>query len=160
MEDCFDTVLCVNVLEYLEDPAAVVRSLRRTLKSGGSLIVLVPQGPGLFGAVDRGLGHKRRFRQAEVRRMLEAEGLAIERVYQFNRGGTPPWWAYSRIFGVGNITKPVLKIFDKSVWLWRRIDGLLPWPGLSLIVVARHGSAEPARERDATGEAVSRNVRV
>jgi hypothetical protein len=29
-----------------------------------------------------------------------------------------------------------LKIFDKSVWLWRRLDGLLPWSGLSLIAVA------------------------
>jgi hypothetical protein len=31
----------------------------------------------------------------------------------------------------------VLKIFDKSVWLLRRIDVLMPWPGLSLIIVAR-----------------------
>jgi hypothetical protein len=29
-----------------------------------------------------------------------------------------------------------LKIFDKTVWIWRRIDRLLPWRGLSLIVVA------------------------
>jgi len=31
----------------------------------------------------------------------------------------------------------VLKIFDKSVWLWRRLDVLLPWPGLSLLAVGR-----------------------
>jgi len=30
-----------------------------------------------------------------------------------------------------------LKLFDKTVWIWRRIDGLLPWQGLSLIAVAR-----------------------
>jgi len=23
------------------------------------------------------------------------------------------------------------------VWIWRRLDGLMPWPGLSLIIVAR-----------------------
>ena len=33
--------------------------------------------------------------------------------------------------------KVFLKIFDKTVWLWRRIDPVLPWKGLSLIVVAR-----------------------
>src|SRR4051795_5109466 len=32
MEGCFDTVLCVNVLEYLEDPSATLQAIRRTLK--------------------------------------------------------------------------------------------------------------------------------
>jgi hypothetical protein len=36
----------------------------------------------------------------------------------------------------GRISKVMLKIFDKTVWFWRRVDGLLPWPGLSLVIVA------------------------
>ena len=43
LENCFDTVLCINVLEYMEDPAAVLRSLNATLKPGGVMVVLVPQ---------------------------------------------------------------------------------------------------------------------
>jgi SAM-dependent methyltransferase len=144
MERCFDTVLCLNVLEYLDDPAALARRLRATLKPGGVMVVLVPQGPGLYGTLDRRLGHKRRYRAAEARRLLEAEGFAVERLYQFNKGGAPPWWIYSKIFRSGHINKPVLKIFDKTVWLWRRIDSLLPWRGLSLIAVARN--AVPAAE--------------
>jgi hypothetical protein len=35
-----------------------------------------------------------------------------------------------------HISKVMLKIFDKTVWIWRRIDGLLPWRGLSLVAVA------------------------
>ena len=31
-------------------------------------------------------------------------------------------------------------MFDKTVWIWRRIDAILPWRGLSLIVVARQTS--------------------
>src|SRR5205823_14210928 len=31
LENCFDTVLCLNVLEYLDEPARVVQSLRTTL---------------------------------------------------------------------------------------------------------------------------------
>jgi hypothetical protein len=52
----------------------------------------------------------------------------------------------------------VLKIFDKTVWLWRRIDPLLPWPGLSLIMVARKSrAATPSRSRDGAGT-VSRGL--
>jgi hypothetical protein len=36
------------------------------------------------------------------------------------------------------INKAWLKFFDKTVWLWRRLDFLLPWRGLSLIVIARN----------------------
>jgi SAM-dependent methyltransferase len=140
LERCFDTILCLNVLEYLDDPARLLDSLRDTLKPGGVLIVLVPQGPGLFGTLDQSLGHRRRFGAAELRRLLAERGLAAETEYSFNRAGTPPWWAYSRLFGSKHINKPVLKLFDKTVWLWRRLDGLMPWPGLSLIMVARKGS--------------------
>src|SRR5438876_8990479 len=48
LAETFDTALCVNVLEYVADPAATLENLRKTLKPGGRLIVLVPQGPGLY----------------------------------------------------------------------------------------------------------------
>ena len=158
MERCFDTAVCLNVLEYLDDPAAMLRSVRAALKPGGSVIVLAPQGPGLFGNVDRRLGHKRRYRAAELRALLEAEGFTVEQQYQFNRVGTLPWWAFSRAMGAGNINKLVLKIFDKTVWVWRRIDGLLPWPGLSLIVVARNATAAPAGGAPSRPEAIRQGL--
>jgi len=61
LEGRFDTVLCLNVLEYLDDPGGVLDSLRSTLKTNGALVVLVPCGPRLFGTLDRSLGHKRRY---------------------------------------------------------------------------------------------------
>src|SRR5207253_1829611 len=60
MENTFDTVLAINVLEYLDNPAATVHSLELSLKAGGRLITLVPQGPGLFGSLDKAMGHRRR----------------------------------------------------------------------------------------------------
>jgi glycosyltransferase involved in cell wall biosynthesis len=146
MERCFDTALCVNVLEYLDDPRPVLEAARAVLKPGGSLIVLAPQAPALFGSVDRRLGHKRRYCAADLRSLLAAEGFAVETVYQFNKAGMLPWWAFSRLVRAGNISKVVLKIFDKTVWLWRRVDALLPWQGLSLIVVARSQSADAGVE--------------
>ncbi|HEV2444499.1 MAG TPA: methyltransferase, partial [Candidatus Sulfopaludibacter sp.] len=140
----FDTVLCLNVLEYLDDPGPALDSLYAALKPGGVLLVLVPNGLGLFGSLDRRLGHKRRYNAAEARRLLESHGFAIDALRTFNKAGTAPWWAYGKLFGSRNINKLVLKIFDKTVWIWRRIDGLMPWPGLSLIVAARKPSANAA----------------
>jgi len=137
MEASFDTVLCLNVLEYLDDPVAVLRSLGATLKPGGQLVALTPHGPRLFGGLDIGMGHKRRYSVAAARQLMEAAGLTVERTLQFNKAGAPPWWIYSRLAGRRRINKPVLKIFDKTVWIWRRLDGILPWGGLSLVVVAR-----------------------
>jgi len=142
LDSHFDTVLCLNVLEYLDSPGDAVSSLGATLKPRGVLILLVPQGPSLFGSLDRSLGHKCRFSAAGLRTLLEARGFAVERAYNFNRAGAPPWFLYSRLFGSRKISKLVLKVFDKTVWIWRRIDRLMPWRGLSLIVVARKdGSA-------------------
>ena len=157
MENCFDTVLCLNVLEYLEDPGAVVESLRTTLKPNGTLVVLVPQSPRLFGSLDRSLGHKQRYTPATARRLLAAGGFDILKIESFNKAGAPPWWAYSRLSGSRNINKPVLKIFDKTVWFWRRVDRLIPWPGLSLIVVGRKGreAAAESADRDVTAREVS-----
>ncbi len=152
MEECFDTVLCLNVLEYLPDPEAALVSLRRTLRPGGRIVVLVPMGPGLFGSLDRAMGHLRRFSAGEARRALESQGFEVERVWGFNKAGTPPWWVYSKLAGSRRINKLTLKIFDKTVWIWRHIDGLLPWRGLSLIAAGRKTAASdpPAESAPAT----------
>jgi SAM-dependent methyltransferase len=153
MDGCFDTVLCLNVLEYLEDPRRALEALRKTLQPNGVLVALAPQGPGLFGSVDRSLGHLRRYSKSQAIETLEEAGFAVEKVYQFNKAGTLPWWAYSKIVQSKRINKPVLKVFDKTVWLWRRIEGLLPWPGLSLIIVARN---QPRGDNASTDERSTR----
>jgi SAM-dependent methyltransferase len=137
LADSFDSVLCLNVLEYLKDPADTVSALYGVLKPGGSLLVLVPQNPALYGGIDRRLGHVRRFRAAELREMLERAGFRTERMYQLNKIGALAWRLYGGLLQRKAISKVTLKLFDESVWFWRRVDFALPWNGLSLIAVAR-----------------------
>ena len=61
----------------------------------------------------------------------------MERVHQLNKIGAVSWWIYGKLLGRKKIAKSSLKLFDKTVWIWRRIDGLMPWRGLSLIAIAR-----------------------
>ena len=148
LENCFDTVLCLNVLEYVDDPRGSIESMRSRLNPGGTLVVLAPQHGFLYGALDRSLGHKRRFERAELEQLLRGAGFEVERAFSLNKIGTPPWWISSKLLGSKRINKLTLKIFDKTVWLWRRVDPILPWPGLSLVLVARKsgGADSPARE--------------
>jgi glycosyltransferase involved in cell wall biosynthesis len=158
VETFFDTVLCLNVLEYMDNPAAVVRSLSGTLKTNGVLVILAPHVEGLFGSLDRSLGHKRRYSRASIRQLVEGEGFTVERLLHFNKAGVPPWWAYSRILGSHHINKPVLKIFDKTVWLWSRVDRFVPWPGLSLVLMARKGATAQGTGGEAQGDRVPQST--
>ncbi|HEX2726115.1 MAG TPA: methyltransferase domain-containing protein, partial [Beijerinckiaceae bacterium] len=132
-----DTVLCLNVLEYVEDPAATLGWAAQLLRPGGTLLVLVPQSPSLYCSIDRTLGYRRRFSREDIGRLLTGAGLDIERTHQLNRVGAPAWWLYGKLLGRARINRVTLKAFDKTVWLWRRIEFLLPWRGLTLIAVAK-----------------------
>jgi glycosyltransferase involved in cell wall biosynthesis len=137
LDQPFDTAVCVNVLETVEDPERVLESLREHVKPGGNIVVLVPQGTGLFGTLDVAMGHKRRFSKAEITAMLQKAGFKVETTRQLNKVGAVSWWIYGKVLHRKKIAKIALKLFDKTVWIWRRIDGALPWPGLSLVVIAR-----------------------
>jgi len=54
-----------------------------------------------------------------------------------NKFGTLAWAVYGGLLRRKSINKLTLKLFDKSVWLWRRVNPLLPWRGLSLVILAR-----------------------
>jgi hypothetical protein len=68
----------------------------------------------------------------------------VERVNGLNKAGVPGWWLVGRVLRRKRLSKLTLKIFDKTIWLWRVLDYVLPWPGLSMLVVARKPSAPGA----------------
>ena len=137
VEGPFESVLCVNVLEYQQQPEMVLSRLHDCLVPQGKLVLLVPQSPGLFGSLDRTLGHRQRFTRGEIERQARQAGFVVERTVQLNKMGALFWWLSSRVLRVEKLSKVFLKLFDKTVWLWRMLDPLLPWNGLSLILIGR-----------------------
>ncbi|MGC4053410.1 MAG: methyltransferase [Paludibaculum sp.] len=133
----FDSAIAINVLEGLSKPETALAGLHRALKTGGRLLILAPQGRGIFGTVDQAMGQLRRFDQKELEKMLAGAGFTVESVTQINKAGKPAWWLASRVFKRTSLSKLPLKIFDKNLWLWRPLDRVLPWKGLSMLVVAR-----------------------
>jgi glycosyltransferase involved in cell wall biosynthesis len=132
-----DTVICLNVLEHVADDAAGLRNIATALEPGGRAIVLVPQDQRIYGTLDKVLGHYRRYSEAELRTRMEAAGLKVERVLHFNRATRYAWWFNGRVLKRTHFGRTQLWVFDRLVWLWRRIDRILPWPAVSIIAVGR-----------------------
>ena len=133
----YDTVVCLNVLEHVEDEARGARNLFEVLEPGGRAIVLVPQGPSLYGTLDRVLGHRCRYTEASLRQALATAGFEIERLFGFNRASRPGWWLNGKVLKRERFSRIQLKTLDWMIWLVRRVDRALPWGGLSLIAIAR-----------------------
>jgi len=51
-----ESVVCLNVLEHIEDDLAGLRNIHSALCPGGRAIILVPQGQEIFGTLDAALG--------------------------------------------------------------------------------------------------------
>ncbi len=136
LEGGFDTVVCLNVLEHLDDPAAALRNFHRALARGGRAILLVPADPSRLNSLDRALGHRRRYTRMQLRDVVVAAGFEVEALFGFNAAGVPGW-RLNGLLGRTHFSRVQLKVFDSLVWLARRIDPILPWSGLSLVAVCR-----------------------
>ena len=134
-----DTVICLNVLEHIQDDLLGLRNIYSALEPGGRAIVLVPHGQEVYGTLDEALGHYRRYSQEELNSRMVAAGFIVERILEFNRITRPAWYMNGKIFKRTTFNRLQLKIFDRLVWLWRRIDAALPWPPTSIIAIGRKG---------------------
>jgi 2-polyprenyl-3-methyl-5-hydroxy-6-metoxy-1,4-benzoquinol methylase len=134
--DQVDTIICLNVLEHIEEDVLVLQNLRSCLRCGGRAVILVPQGSRAYGSLDRVLRHCRRYSKSELECKLAAAGLHLEKLIEFNRVTYPGWFLNSRILKRTTLSGTQLRIVDLLVPLWRRIDRFLPWPANSLIAIA------------------------
>jgi glycosyltransferase involved in cell wall biosynthesis len=132
-----DTVLCLRGLAQAPDDAAALRAMAACLPVGGRLVLAVPRGRWLFGPLDQELGRRRRYTKREVLDRLAAAGFEAERTEPFNKAGVLWWLLNGVLLRRRRIGRWQLKLFDIFIWLFRRLDGLLPWPGLTLLVTAR-----------------------
>ena len=132
----FDTVIAAGVLEFSSDPGALVKNLASKLAPGGKLLVIVPNSQALYCNMDRTLGHKRRFDKGELGRLIADAGLDVTSIQRFNSMAYAAWLVSGKLFGSQRLNRFTLKLFDKTVWIWRRLDPILPWPGLTLFAVA------------------------
>ena len=75
--DEFDVVGAFDVLEHVEDDERALAGMRLALRSGGGLLLLVPQHPRLWSEMDEVAHHVRRYTRRELAAKVERAGFEI-----------------------------------------------------------------------------------
>jgi SAM-dependent methyltransferase len=137
-----DSIISLNVLEHIEDDAAAVGNLVRTLKPGGHLLLAVPALMMLYNEMDRLAGHCRRYATGDLRSILSKQPVEILRLGYLNPIGGLGWW-------VNSLSRPKslnsdaingqIRLFDRYVVpISRALNPLFAsFFGQSVICVAR-----------------------
>jgi SAM-dependent methyltransferase len=72
----FDVVVCSEVLEHLDDPAAAMTRLAKAVKPGGHVIITVPTGK--VWPTERHFGHTRHPEPGDLTRWAGESGLVVD----------------------------------------------------------------------------------
>jgi len=140
----FDTVMCINVLEHIEDDRQALQHMWKVLEPKGRLLLLVPAGRYLYGTLDQALGHYRRYERDELAQRVIEAGFTPLQLRYMNLAGIPGWYLNSRIRKQRLLPKSQLQWFDRLAPLFIRGERLLRriWDiplGQSLICIAEKG---------------------
>lgn len=139
-EGICDTIVCLNVLEHIDDHLGALRRILRLLTPGGRVVLLVPQYPWLYGSYDEHVEHYRRYTRRSLADVLAQAGFERPRFKNFNCLSIPGWWLNSCVLRRKEMDRWQLKLYDMTVPVMRIVERVLPLPGLSLIAVAQRPS--------------------
>jgi SAM-dependent methyltransferase len=132
----FDTVVAVNVIEHIEDDAALVAILASVLRPGGRLVVYVPAGPFAYGTMDQALGHYRRYDRTTLARLLSDAGLDVETPRYINLLGLVGWTINGRVLRRKQLSRFQIGAFERLVPILRIEDRVRLPIGLGLCASA------------------------
>jgi glycosyltransferase involved in cell wall biosynthesis len=132
-----DSIVCMNVLEHIENDRETLADFARVLPDGGHLVLLVPAMPSIYGTLDKHLDHFRRYDREPLRQLLNETGFEVETLRYLNQPGVFGWWLNSRVLKRRVIPRAQVGAVR---WLmpWLRAESRRsPSFGMSLLALAR-----------------------
>ena len=140
-EDAWNAIVCVNVLEHIEDDSGELAAYRTLLKRRqGHLCLFVPARRELYAPIDRDFGHFRRYHRAELGKQLGQAGFDLVRLTYFNCVGYLIWWLNFKILKNRQFDRGKIVVFDRFIFpIVHALESkvLRPPLGQSLLAVAR-----------------------
>jgi glycosyltransferase involved in cell wall biosynthesis len=132
-----DTVVCLNVLEHIEDDAGALADFFALLPSGGRVVLIVPALARLYGTLDEHLRHFRRYEKDELAEKIRAAGFVVEDCRFLNRPGIVGWYVNGKILRRRVLPAGQLAAFRLALPLLRREETNPPSTGMSLLAIGR-----------------------
>jgi SAM-dependent methyltransferase len=140
-QDCFDTILYMDVLEHIADDRTELALAASQLKVGGHLIVLAPAHQWLFTPFDESIGHYRRYTKRTLRHAAP-EDLSLIRLTYMDSVGMLASLGNRLVLNSAMPTRRQIGVWDRMmVPCSRVIDRALGYTlGKSVLGVWKRGS--------------------
>jgi hypothetical protein len=136
-----DTCFSVNVIEHIERDDLALRHMIEGTKKGGSICLLVPAHPFLYGTLDSLDHHFRRYTKASLRDLVARVGGERVRwidLYHFNAIASFGWFLKGRVLKETKQADENYALMNAVLPFVSRAEKLLRPPfGLSLIAILR-----------------------
>lgn len=134
-----ESIVYVNVLEHVADDRMELESMYRALPRNGRIVIFVPALPWLYGALDRRLGHYRRYRKTELEAACRSIGFTIVHSRYFDLAGVVGWWLKYKVLRSESLEGGVVDFYDRYVVpISKKIESAFAPPiGKNVLLVAR-----------------------
>lgn len=153
--ESFDCVVCIDLLNHVDDDHETLREIGEVISTGGRLVVVAPAFMALLGRRDRSLGHLRRYSRSQLTRLLKEHGFVVSYARYWNVLALPAYILleivlkrrisdpvrYAGAKRSGYLLGPLLRFWYRHVERWL----VLPF-GLSLFVVAEKQVAQESQD--------------
>ena len=117
-DETIDYIYSSNVLEHIEDDAAIVEAFYKKLEHGGKVFLYLPAFQMLYSSMDKKVGHFRRYTKLMLLKLFaDKNKWQIKKLYYADFAGFFVTLLY-KIIGneQGNINPNILKIYDKFIF--------------------------------------------
>ena len=135
----FDTVVCVNVLEHIEDDAGALRTFKDVIVPNGRVLIFVPAVQAAYGPLDAELGHHRRYSKPTLAKAFADAGLDLLTLRYTNPIGLLGWMYNAHVSKSTAHSPAQVKLFETLVAPWALpLERMISPPiGLSLVAVGQ-----------------------
>jgi ubiquinone/menaquinone biosynthesis C-methylase UbiE len=114
-EAAYSAAIAYNVLEHIEDDVGALASMRRLVRVGGHVVIIVPAFEIGMSDFDRKIGHFRRYRTSTVASRMRAAGLEPVTVRYVNFVGLAMWVLLVRCLRQPPRNSAALRLYDRLV---------------------------------------------
>lgn len=142
----FDTIVCINVLEHIEDDVKALENMKKLLTCNGKIIICVPAVRGLYCYMDKNVGHYRRYKKSELCKKAGKVGLKVIEDKYMNFMGIFPYWMKGK-FGKNtggsfstSIDQNESKLYSIASRILEPLEKIIKPPvGISEIIILSNG---------------------